>query len=220
MPSASSHALTRRPPALGPDKISLARLPVTGSDLFGREEDLAFLDDAWADQQVNVVTIVAWAGSVSPHLSTIGSAEWLLNTIVLRNSFLAGPSTDRAAVGTLRPQANSLPVESGLAANQLPEIRSFASDAIMRGAGTRRVVSELIQQIQPNQIDRANAISLIADLGGPKAAQFVIAAPGTARDQALLILGSHPRWTRPPWTRSYVMTRTGSLFCAPWASQR
>jgi hypothetical protein len=62
MPSASSHALTRRPPALGPDKISLARLPVTGSDLFGREEDLAFLDDAWADQQVNVVTIVAWAG--------------------------------------------------------------------------------------------------------------------------------------------------------------
>jgi serine/threonine protein kinase len=62
MPSASSHASTRRPPALGPEKISVARLPVTGSDLFGREEDLAFLDDAWADQQVNVVTIVAWAG--------------------------------------------------------------------------------------------------------------------------------------------------------------
>jgi hypothetical protein len=30
--------------------------------LFGREEDIAFLDDAWANQQVNVVTIVAWAG--------------------------------------------------------------------------------------------------------------------------------------------------------------
>ena len=55
---------TRRPSAtrLAPKKISLARLPVTGSDVFGREEDIAFLDDAWANQHVNVVTIVAWAG--------------------------------------------------------------------------------------------------------------------------------------------------------------
>ena len=30
----------------GPENISIARLPVTGSDLFGREEDIAFLDDA------------------------------------------------------------------------------------------------------------------------------------------------------------------------------
>ena len=37
-------------------------MPVTGSDVFGREEDIAFLDDAWANQDVNVVTIVAWAG--------------------------------------------------------------------------------------------------------------------------------------------------------------
>jgi serine/threonine protein kinase len=47
---------------LGPKKISLARLPVTGSDLFGREEDIALLDAAWANRDVNVVTIVAWAG--------------------------------------------------------------------------------------------------------------------------------------------------------------
>jgi protein kinase-like protein/NACHT domain-containing protein len=53
----------RQPPATqGPANISLARLPVTGSDLFGREEDIAFLDDAWANPDVNVVTIVAWAG--------------------------------------------------------------------------------------------------------------------------------------------------------------
>ena len=45
-----------------PEKISLARLPVTGSDLFGREDDIAFLNDAWANPEVNVVTIVAWAG--------------------------------------------------------------------------------------------------------------------------------------------------------------
>ena len=37
-------------------------MPVTGSDVFGREDDIAFLDRAWADKDVNVVTIVAWAG--------------------------------------------------------------------------------------------------------------------------------------------------------------
>jgi serine/threonine protein kinase len=57
------HTVRRRPPArLGPKKISVARLPVTGSNVFGRDEDIAFLDDAWANQRVNVVTIVAWAG--------------------------------------------------------------------------------------------------------------------------------------------------------------
>ncbi len=49
-------------PRFQPEKISVARLPVTGSDVFGREEDLALLDNAWTNQHVNVVTIVAWAG--------------------------------------------------------------------------------------------------------------------------------------------------------------
>jgi hypothetical protein len=40
-----------------PDKISVSRLPITGSDVFGRDEDLAFLDDAWANQHINVVII-------------------------------------------------------------------------------------------------------------------------------------------------------------------
>jgi hypothetical protein len=40
----------------------VARLPVTGGHLFGREEELAFLDRAWADPQANVVSVVAWAG--------------------------------------------------------------------------------------------------------------------------------------------------------------
>ncbi len=62
-PPAASHAGTSRSTArLGPKKISVARLPVTGRDVFGREEDIAFLDAAWANPQVNVVTIVAWAG--------------------------------------------------------------------------------------------------------------------------------------------------------------
>jgi serine/threonine protein kinase len=58
-----SRAGTRKPPTRhAPKKISLARLPVTGSDVFGREQDIAFLDDAWASEDVNIVTIVAWAG--------------------------------------------------------------------------------------------------------------------------------------------------------------
>jgi serine/threonine protein kinase/predicted ATPase len=62
-PSTASCVETRkRPIRLGPKKISIARLPITGSDLYGREEDIAFLDDAWANQQVNIVTIVAWGG--------------------------------------------------------------------------------------------------------------------------------------------------------------
>ncbi|MGB9273701.1 MAG: NACHT domain-containing protein, partial [Terrimicrobiaceae bacterium] len=59
----NSYSVTRKPQArLGPEKISIARLPVTGSDIFGREEDIAFLNDAWANQDVDIVTIVAWAG--------------------------------------------------------------------------------------------------------------------------------------------------------------
>ncbi len=62
-PPTDSGVGTRKPPArLSPKKISVARLPVTGSDVFGREEDIAFLNDAWEKQQVNIVTIVAWAG--------------------------------------------------------------------------------------------------------------------------------------------------------------
>jgi serine/threonine protein kinase len=61
--STASRVGTRKPPTRpGPEKISVARLPVTGSDVFGREEDIAFLDRAWANKNVNVVTIVAWGG--------------------------------------------------------------------------------------------------------------------------------------------------------------
>jgi hypothetical protein len=61
-PADSPHRVRRTLAGFGPKKISVARLPVTGSDLFGREEDIAFLEAAWANQQINVVTIVAWAG--------------------------------------------------------------------------------------------------------------------------------------------------------------
>jgi len=62
-PSTASRAGTRKPQGIvRPEKISVARLPVTGSDVFGREQDITFLDRAWANQHVNIVSIVAWAG--------------------------------------------------------------------------------------------------------------------------------------------------------------
>src|ERR1700692_606057 len=57
-----SRVLESRSPGSVPTRISIARLPVTGSDVFGREEDIAFLDAAWANQDSNVVSIIAWAG--------------------------------------------------------------------------------------------------------------------------------------------------------------
>jgi len=55
-PSTASRVGTRKLPARhAQKKISVARLPVTGSDVFGREEDIAFLDRAWANKDVNVV---------------------------------------------------------------------------------------------------------------------------------------------------------------------
>jgi hypothetical protein len=52
MPHPDSFAVSRRSVArLGPEKMSVSRLPITGSDVFGREEDIAFLNDVWSNQQ-------------------------------------------------------------------------------------------------------------------------------------------------------------------------
>ena len=97
------------PPArLAPKKISVARLPVTGSDVFGREEDIAFLDDAWANQHVNVVTIVAWAGVgkstlVNHWLRRMAAEHYRSAQLVFGWSFYR-----QGTVGALRPQMNFL----------------------------------------------------------------------------------------------------------------
>src|SRR6185503_2563104 len=47
---------------LSRDKISIARLPVSGPDLFGRDAELQLLDDAWANPDINIITFIAWGG--------------------------------------------------------------------------------------------------------------------------------------------------------------
>ncbi len=68
------HSVRSPAARVGPKKISIARLPVTGSNFFGREADIAFLDDAWANRHVNVATVVAWAGAGKSTLVN----QWLL----------------------------------------------------------------------------------------------------------------------------------------------
>jgi hypothetical protein len=46
-------------PAMPPDDISIGRLPITGAYLFGREAELTRLDQAWADPETNVISLVA-----------------------------------------------------------------------------------------------------------------------------------------------------------------
>ena len=52
----------REATVIGQDRISIARLPITSSSLFGREEELKILDAAWANPNTNIVSFVAWGG--------------------------------------------------------------------------------------------------------------------------------------------------------------
>jgi tetratricopeptide (TPR) repeat protein len=47
---------------ISPEKISLAKLPSTNPELFGREKELAILDAAWDNPGTNIVSLVAWGG--------------------------------------------------------------------------------------------------------------------------------------------------------------
>ncbi|MCP4699684.1 MAG: hypothetical protein GY862_22965 [Gammaproteobacteria bacterium] len=43
-------------------KVFLSKLPISGPDLFGREAELALLDEAWRDPAIHIVTLAAWGG--------------------------------------------------------------------------------------------------------------------------------------------------------------
>jgi tetratricopeptide (TPR) repeat protein len=45
-----------------PEAVDITRLPVTGAELFGRAEELRWLDQQWESRQVRVASLVAWGG--------------------------------------------------------------------------------------------------------------------------------------------------------------
>jgi tetratricopeptide (TPR) repeat protein len=89
------------------NRISIARLPVTNSELFGRENELKILDDAWANSQINVVSFVAWGGVGKTALVN----NWLKQRMARDNfrgaerlygwSFFSQGSSERAASADL-----------------------------------------------------------------------------------------------------------------------
>jgi serine/threonine protein kinase len=107
--SLTSQARTRRQLGRqGPKKISVARLPVTGSELLVVRK----ISRTW---MMHGQTRRSMSSQLSPgpvsgsrRSLTIGCEEWLRNTIVPRSLSLAGRSTDRAPVERLRLPTNSL----------------------------------------------------------------------------------------------------------------
>ena len=68
------------PPLAAETKVSIAHLPATGRDLFGRDLDLAWLDACWVEG-ANVATVVAWGGAgksslVNAWLAQLSDAGW------------------------------------------------------------------------------------------------------------------------------------------------
>lgn len=62
-------------PSPGLERVSLAKMPTTSPDLFGREKELQILDEAWDDPNTNVVSLVAFGGVGKTALVN----KWLLN---------------------------------------------------------------------------------------------------------------------------------------------
>ena len=108
-PATASRAGTPELPVRqGLEKISIARLPVTASDIFGREEISFFWIKRGQTRISTSLPLSLGLASGSRHLLTIGSDGWLRTVIVQQSSFLVGPSTDKVPAATLRPRMNFL----------------------------------------------------------------------------------------------------------------
>ncbi|MHC4156368.1 MAG: SEFIR domain-containing protein, partial [Planctomycetota bacterium] len=84
-------------------KVMLAKLPVTGGELFGRDDKLGVLDEAWDDEGTKVLSFVAWGGVgktalVNEWLNRMGEKGWGGAQCVYGWSFYSqGTKEDRQA---------------------------------------------------------------------------------------------------------------------------
>jgi hypothetical protein len=98
--------LTREFRPLGADRIDISGLPVTGAELFGRQEELALLDEAWGSGKTNVVSLVAWGGVgkstlVNKWLEALEADNWRGASRVLGWSFYSQGTGERASSADL-----------------------------------------------------------------------------------------------------------------------
>ncbi len=98
-------ATTELPPESPPTedhqgiKVFLNRLPQTDPDLFGRDDELKMLDEAWQDPETNVISLVAWGGVgktslVNRWLVHMGGDKYRGAEMVYGWSFYRQPSAD------------------------------------------------------------------------------------------------------------------------------
>jgi tetratricopeptide (TPR) repeat protein len=85
----------------GAPEVNIARLPVTGTRLFGRDEHLKRLDEAWAGRDTHVLSFVAWGGVgksalVNHWLARLARDDYRGAERVYGWSFYSQGSTDRA----------------------------------------------------------------------------------------------------------------------------
>ena len=84
-------------------KVSTSKLPVTGRELFGRDEQLKMLDEAWGDEKTKIISFVAWGGVgktalVNEWLNLMGEKNWQGAQRVYGWSFYSqGTKEDRQA---------------------------------------------------------------------------------------------------------------------------
>ncbi len=101
-----------QPPALPapiwamPEKLDTSRLPVTGSELFGRQAQLELLDEAWDSAATNVVSFVAWGGVgkstlVNKWLERLAKDNYRGAERVFAWSFYSQGTTERATSADL-----------------------------------------------------------------------------------------------------------------------
>ncbi len=86
-----------------PEKILIAKLPGSGKELFGREQELVVLDNAWEGAKTNIISLVAWGGVgksalVKRWLNVIAKENFRGANLVYGWSFYSqGSSEDRQA---------------------------------------------------------------------------------------------------------------------------
>ena len=96
---------TKKGPSIPPEHIFTAKLPTTGHELFGREKELATLDEAWKDAHTNILSLVAWGGVgktalVNYWLNQMECDNWREAESVFGWSFYSqGTREDRQASG-------------------------------------------------------------------------------------------------------------------------
>ncbi|MEP7339965.1 MAG: TIR domain-containing protein, partial [Acidobacteriota bacterium] len=107
LPVRSAVALGVSVPAWSPpEKLDISRLPVTGSDLFGRQKELTLLDEAWELAATNVVSFVAWGGVgkstlVNKWLERLAKDNYRGARSVFAWSFYSQGTTERATSADL-----------------------------------------------------------------------------------------------------------------------